>query len=135
MESFTLCSLCSKRYQVGEREPQVLFCCGSTACQPCIDLMKEKLGQADSTGTFGGDNNFKFDCKFCHSSTFSGSKLNTYARDYVVKELKEKPLMITCDQHPTKPVEYFCSLHQKLLCHHCVVSDAHSDHLVNISNF
>ena len=89
MESFTLCPLCQKRYQIdSDKDPQVLFCCGSTACTLCIESMKEKLTQTDSTGTFGGDINFKFNCKFCKSTTFSGSKLNNYARDYIVKEIK-----------------------------------------------
>jgi hypothetical protein len=58
------------------------------------------MSSVESAGTFGGENNFRFACKFCQSTTFSGSKLNNYAKDYIIKELKQKPLMITCDMHP-----------------------------------
>ena len=135
MESLVICPSCSRRFNVENRQPIVLFCCGRTACEECVQKMKDvhvlQGANEQSTETFGGSEIAtaeKFNCKLCSSTIFQGAKPNDYARDYIQKTLSTKFLMITCDAHPTAKVDYFCKRHSKLVCQGCLVI-AHGDHL------
>ena len=97
MEGFVNCKGCGRRFNLDNREPIVLFCCGATACSECAQKMNTN-NNSDASHTSNPE--VIFNCIFCKSEKFKGSKVNSYARDYIAKNLTTKVLMITCDCQP-----------------------------------
>ena len=67
MQRFITCTLCENIFNLFNREPMMLLCCGKTACRQCLEDMsptdKEK----------GADQ--EFECKFCKAKRFEGAKV------------------------------------------------------------
>jgi hypothetical protein len=59
--SFLKCSLCKLSFNLKNREPINLMCCGEVACRHCVEnvMMKSQSKELVIKG--------QFDCSLCHS--------------------------------------------------------------------
>ena len=109
MESELICPCCTKLYNLLAREPVILTCCGETACKECFhDKMEQGLS---------------FKCLLCDSKDNVQLVINRMARKLIEKSLATKNLMVTCDIHKEKMVEYYIKSLNKMVCSKCLLSD------------
>jgi hypothetical protein len=66
MESLLVCPKCGEAFDLTEREPLMMICCGNTVCGICLNMPQEK-----------------FKCNFCESEIDQGRKPNILLRNMV----------------------------------------------------
>ena len=81
--SFLKCSLCKLSYNLKNREPINLVCCGDTACRECVEtkMIKSQSKELVIKG--------QFECSFCHS-------------DHCAPEGFEKPIKLITHKQTRK---------------------------------
>ena len=80
------CGICKHHFNLKNREPINLNCCGETACRDCVEtrMMKSKSKEFVIRG--------QYDCSFCHF-------YHCAPEDY------EKPIKLVPNKHVKKQVE------------------------------
>ena len=122
MESELTCPCCSKLYNLLARDPVILTCCGETACKECFhDKMEQGLS---------------FKCLLCESTDNVQLVINRRERTRVEKSLATKTMMVTCDVHKERTVEYYINTLNKMVCSKCLLSEykVHVDESISIES-
>jgi len=115
------CHLCTTKYDLEDKEPIVLACCGDTMCRQCFLAM---VSPQDNT----------FTCPLCTQTTVFEKTHNILVNKQLRALLEKRDqelqdaIRVHCSLHQRDKVEYFCGSCQSLACMRCVV-EVHGDHL------
>ncbi len=125
--SFLKCSLCKLTFNLKNREPINLICCGETGCRECVETLMIKT-QSKQLVIKG-----QFDCSYCHSNHCQQEGFDKPVELSINKHIKKLieeslPLpQVYCDSHPHKVASKFCRKHLSLICKDCLIEN-HLDH-------
>ena len=77
-----------------------------------------------------------FKCLICESTDNVQLQINRMARKLIEKSLATKTMMVTCDVHKERTVEYYINTLNKMVCSKCLLSEykVHVDESISIES-
>lgn len=128
------CPQCQVKYNNSNNLPRILYNCGHTFCEECLNILHEKQS-------------YKFIlCPLCQTDNLV-EDINTLTKNLVLVEntlqlsksnislvekekdiiTNKKPLKLICPSH-SKDLEAFCETDKMMLCVSCILENDHKNH-------